>query len=287
MKRVFNQLNELGYSINLIEINKTNGPLKGFTTKTKEGPNPVIYYDEYEQKLNNKEMTVNEIVYNLIMDIEAANMTHPPKINIDELLDFNKIKDNIFIKLVNTALNKNTFDKLVHSPLGDFSIIYYIEIPMDDENFGVTSITNDLLEKWNTSREQLHNIAIKNTTTKYPAQLFSLEEMFLQSKEDNKLNNKTHLPEGLYVLTNSIKHFGACTVCYPNILDTLDDLFNSNFYLIPSSIHEFIIMGRPDTIDGMNTIIKEANNSVVYDTEVLGEYVYKYNKETKSIERME
>lgn len=43
----------------------------------------------------------------------------------------------------------------------------------------------------------------------------------------------------LYVLTNKARLYGASCILYPNLLDSIADKLTCDFYLIPSSIHEF------------------------------------------------
>lgn len=46
----------------------------------------------------------------------------------------------------------------------------------------------------------------------------------------------------IYVATNKKKVFGAAVMLYPNFLDHVREVIGSNFYVIPSSIHEILIV---------------------------------------------
>ena len=61
-----------------------------------------------------------------------------------------------------------------------------------------------------------------------------------------------------------------------------------NFYIIPSSIHEVILI--PDTLDMdiryMKAMVKEVNGTEVALDEVLSDNVYRYDIDTDRIEMM-
>ena len=59
-----------------------------------------------------------------------------------------------------------------------------------------------------------------------------------------------------------------------------------NFYIIPSSIHEVILI--PDTLDihYMKAMVKEVNGTEVSPDEVLSDNVYRYDIDTDHIEMM-
>ena len=61
-----------------------------------------------------------------------------------------------------------------------------------------------------------------------------------------------------------------------------------NFYIIPSSIHEVILI--PDTLDMdiryMKAMVKEVNGTEVSPDEVLSDNVYRYDIDTDRIEMM-
>ena len=45
-----------------------------------------------------------------------------------------------------------------------------------------------------------------------------------------------------YYLTNSNIVNGAATILYPDILKTIGDKFQGNYFILPSSIHEVLLM---------------------------------------------
>ena len=77
----------------------------------------------------------------------------------------------------------------------------------------------------------------------------------------------------LYVLTNKARLYGASCILYPNLLDSIADKLTCDFYLIPSSIHEFLILPvLPGTcIQDLNAMIHEVNSTQVEEEEILSD----------------
>lgn len=94
---------------------------------------------------------------------------------------------------------------------------------------------------------------------------------------------ETPLPEAappLYVLTNTYRTNGATVLLYDDILKELSDLFEKDLIILPSSIHEVLILAA-DENDGQNldhytAMVKEVNASQLQDEEILSDHAYYY-----------
>lgn len=92
----------------------------------------------------------------------------------------------------------------------------------------------------------------------------------------------------MYVATNSKKLNGACVMLYDGLLRDFARKVGRSFYIIPSSIHEVILI--PDTLDMdihyMKAMVKKVNGTEVSPDEVLSDNVYRYDIDTDRIEMM-
>ena len=57
----------------------------------------------------------------------------------------------------------------------------------------------------------------------------------------------------MYVLTNSSKIQGAACMFYPHVLEMIGEILKEDFYILPSSIHEVIILPKSREIDKRGT----------------------------------
>ena len=84
----------------------------------------------------------------------------------------------------------------------------------------------------------------------------------------------------MYVLTNRQKMNGAACMFYPGVLEDFGKKLGRDFYLLPSSVHEVILL--PDTDKGLNEALKqliwEVNRTKVAPEEVLSDALYRYDR---------
>ena len=86
------------------------------------------------------------------------------------------------------------------------------------------------------------------------------------------------LTDVMYVHTNESGYLGAAVILYSDVLKKEYERLGENFYIIPSSIHEIIVV--PESF-GMNRIemenmLRSINASDVREEEILSDYVYYY-----------
>ena len=81
-------------------------------------------------------------------------------------------------------------------------------------------------------------------------------------------------------LTNEESREGASALFYDGILDRIRDVIGGDYYILPSSIHEFVIVpGCASTgrTDELKKIVLEANRTVTRPYEILNDNVYHYD----------
>lgn len=104
-----------------------------------------------------------------------------------------------------------------------------------------------------------------------------LEEEGLEEQDDS---------ESMYILTNKIEVNGATVLCYPNLIWEFAKKMNFNVFILPSSIHEVILV--PDRgnfyIEDLRDMVREANATVVAEEEILSYQLYYCDKNTGRIE---
>lgn len=79
----------------------------------------------------------------------------------------------------------------------------------------------------------------------------------------------------MYVLTNERKNFGAGAILYSGMKERLESVVGEDFIVIPSSVHETIIVPSFLTGASITDIIREVNRTTVSELEVLSDRPYK------------
>lgn len=141
-------------------------------------------------------------------------------------------------------------------------------------------ITNDLLKDFDITKEELFDIAFDNVPEREAA-MYCLSEMVYGAPDERREllyeEELEALPEDfeVFVLSNRESYWGAAALFYPGVIDRLHDLLG-DFYVIPSSVHELLILKATADADPNNIseMIWSANRSVVDEEEVLSDDLF-------------
>lgn len=100
---------------------------------------------------------------------------------------------------------------------------------------------------------------------------FPLEKSGLEEKINALTGNDATAEEtGVMVVTNSSGYYGASAIFYDGVLEALKD-----YYLVPSSVHEWLAVPKPITDkEYLAQIIRQVNRTEVSPKEVLSDFPY-------------
>ena len=251
---------------------------------------PAIYLEEFFEQYQ-KGMSIDRIVNEILEFYEKVKVEED--YDVSQLSLYENVKKKVAFKLVNTEKNQQMLKEVPHIPLLDLSIVFYILIDVDEKGSATIQIRNEHIENWNVNVEQLYKDAKLNVKCLIPARLMCMQHVIEKlcdiSKGEEKDLLKAKFPpenkEFMYILTNSIHQFGAAVLAYPNILEMASRIIGEDFYLLPSSIHEVILIPKsksPDLKD-LNEMINEVNETQVQEEEVLSDHAYYYENNTHTL----
>lgn len=264
---------ELGdtYSIFIHEVLKTNLVLDGLSIlKQGENVSPSIYLNSFYKDLENGiPLTV---VINNILNI-YKQCSFPGHLDVSKILDFNNVKNNLFVKLINKHLNEKLLENVPHTYfLDDFAITVHCKLNQIKEGLVSFAITNDYLKTWNLTVPSLISIAKENT--------ISLMGLDIENLSDSLQSMHVQVPSlPIWVMTNRYMLNGAATVLNDNVLKEFAATCG-NFYIIFSSIHEVLLIPSNDNlnIEMFTNLNQEVNASSLNKEDILGTKAYYYEK---------
>lgn len=172
--------------------------------------------------------------------------------------------DRVFCELVRTGYRRDR-GNVAYIPINSTLELQFklnIEDLIKDSK---VCVFEDLLERHDICVEDLKEIALENTQRMYQPRLDSLCDI---------LPIPIDVDTPMYVLTNSKQTFGAGAILYSGMEEKIESVIGE-FIVIPSSVHEVIIV--PEFMSGPSivSIIKEVNNTTVSPLEVLSDVPYK------------
>lgn len=258
------------------KVNKNNGiTLHGLTVlEDKVNISPTIYIESFYEAYEEVGM---ESIIDTIEEIYEENKINY-NFDINSILDYESIKENLRAKLINYELNREFLKEVPHRRFLDLAIIVYIEI--NDKviaDMASVIVKNNILESWDISKEEMISIAIENSEK-------NINIMNMSDIVDLTFNKEE---VNMYVATNHEMLNGAIAmVNIKKIKELADTLVAQELIIIPSSIHEIILVTLDDMMDDktyIHDMIKSVNSSIVNKSDVLSENYYIYNKEDNEI----
>lgn len=276
---------------NQIKINdviKNNGiVLKGITISQNDSNiSPTIYLNHYYEAFENGLISIEAIVEGVMESYEKNKIRQ--SIDIKSFMDFEQIKDKIIFKLVSTNRNVELLSDVPHIPFLDLSVVFQCLITEDMFDNATILIHNAHLKLWGVSIDELYEIAKKNTPKLQQMEIRNMKDILKQvTLEDEDIITEAEMNGAtpMYVLSNKMRVHGAACLLYDDILKDFAQALNRDIFILPSSIHEVILLpafGNED-YDGLKQMVKEVNETQVEPEEVLSDSVYYFDKKSEQI----
>ena len=204
----------------------------------------------------------------------------------DFVTDYEKVKDNTYLRLV--PGDSPILGDTPHKKIEDMALVVSIALVdfSDEHGKSVVVVSKPLMEMYGIDEQQLFADAEKNSLQYEPVVFTPLGQMIKDLIKAENLPDPAD--EGIiaYIATNRSGFHGASVVSYPDFCKEAAETMGGSFYLIPSSVHEFILLkddGSPKAKD-LNKMIKNVNDTVLEPRDFLSDQCYHYDAKTKVLE---
>ena len=264
-------------SVTLNHVMKNNGTeLDGITIMEKDkNIAPTIYinsfYDRYMEGVSLKAV-VSEIIRIYNQNKNSIN------INADYFENYENVRKTIVYKLVNYQKNKKLLEDVPYKRVLDLAVVFYCLIEQRKGVSATALIHNEHLRIWNVTEDEIYNDALKNTPVLLAGSIVPMSKILSEIAGTAPVDNDEKVCEYtgediLYVLTNSSRVNGAACILYDNLLKKFANDVHSDLYILPSSVHEVIIVPKKNAF-----MVREVNEQGVSQDEILSDNVYEYNR---------
>lgn len=189
-------------------------------------------------------------------------------------------KDKIVFRLI----PKNQYALVsMYAPcrqLDDVAIAYY---ELGDDNIA-SLITNKMMKSMESdeelTEENLYELAYENTKRIFPPQVKSMDKVIRELGVEPGDHGKK-----MFVVSNANKVYGAINMIYPECLEQVSEMLGDDLYIMPSSLHETIMIGKKDAGDvlDLQDVVHEINIMSVHPSERLSNQLFCYNRDTKEL----
>lgn len=241
---------------------------------------PTIYLEDYYMAYH-QGIKIEDISKQILKFYEEVKCDR--SWNTDALSSYFDIRKKIVFKIVNTEKNKEFLNCVPHIDFLDLSLVFYVLLEANKDGTATMIIQNDHMEQWGICLQELLLAAIENTNNLLPPQLFTMKEVIEEVRDSQQRDSKNILENGLedhkevmYILSNSLRNLGAACMVYPGVLKMIGEILETDYYLLPSSVHEVILVPKRNDLSfqEMTDMVKEVNSKLVEPEEILSDHAY-------------
>lgn len=208
-----------------------------------------------------------------------------------DLDNFEEVKDRLFLQVINQERNRSLFSKLVHRdiPNTDLAVIYHVSLVKEEPNLSGIKINQPMLRRWGIEEKELYQTALTNMVNQKP---FVIRDMFqtLIGLDPAPGQIPEDIKEGTFhMLSNEVMINGASVLLYPDLLKKIGDRFESNYFIIPSSIHDLILLKDDGkfSIEFLEDMIQNINREKVAPSNFLSNHAIFYDREQERFYQVE
>lgn len=270
-----------GYRMDVKEVLKNNGiALHGLTIVAQgETVAPTIYLEGFLEAYEHG--TPFQAVVQKILD--AYKRSKPDKgADMGFFRSFESVRDRICYRLIGRKGNEGLLEQIPYVDFLDLAICFHYAYQDGSLGDGSILIYNSHMEMWDTCIGELFSLAKRNTQRLFPWTCRSLGEAIAEAAgESAGQSMEASGPElPLKVLSNTKLTHGAACILYAGVLEELAAREGCGLYIIPSSIHEVLLLPDKRWIaepKELRQVIAEVNSTQVAPEEVLSDSLYYYD----------
>lgn len=255
---------------------------------------PMVYLEPYYEEY------ANGMPFSRVCDDILQYYTQPcPAPSLYTLLkNLSDPAPYLRIRLLQLSSNQRLLSDVPYESYLDLAAVCELSFETGDLD-GTALIHTRHLQEWGLTKEAAFQTAWYNSITLLPPVLRPVEDPLFFYEETRLQTTDNSTPSGvslqdicsrwlslmhnascpLFALSNSRCFHGAACMLYPGILAQIAAGFGTDLYLIPSSIHEVLVVPRfPQAHQWVLTeILQEVNKESVLPTEILGAHLYYYD----------
>lgn len=257
---------------------KNNGKERKGITVSEKGIHisPTIYLEEYFQQFQEGK-PIEKIVEKILQLYEEVKCSHPCEESL--LQNYEELKGKFACKLIHRGKNEKLLNDIPYVPWMDLAIVVFVLLEVSPYGTATVLVRKEHLEIWGLTEAQLFDEAKKNTPILLPYQFCPMRKL-LQEICPYAVDEGEEEEESLYVLSNKLRSFGAASMLYEGILEKVGQKLGENYYILPSSIHEVIVVpeSKSPVKQDLEEMVREINETQVEEEEVLSDRVYYFSR---------
>lgn len=273
-----------GITVALHSVEKMQGQSYTALTVTPEGSNIGMNVNLDALYAQMQHGATFDEVLDMALDQTDTFLGENYTVDVKSITDYEQVRPKLFVEVVDAERNAAMLGRIPHTDVEDMAMVYRLELQQTDQGLASVLVTNDLLNQFGITAEQLQKDAMENSAALRPVTIRPLSEilgaMTGMEPEDVGGSNIT-------VVSNAEMLKGASAIFYPGVMDQCAEQVGGNFFMLPSSVHEVLLV--PDdgqaSLSDLEGMVSSINQTEVSPADVLTDHVYHYDAQERIFER--
>lgn len=242
---------------------------------------PCIYLDIFVKRLHEGVPMANVVqeIFDVYNNADHAKLNKT--LSIDKILD--KAKQCTYLQVISSKHEMDLIEKdVVYEKYLDLLVCYRIVVTRNEDTGETRTVlvTNEFIERAKMTKEYIHNVAVENSKKDNWSITTMRDKLSGVLGEDN-----TDFDDDTFIIGDEAI-FGSTCIYTKSGIKELAKKLNKNILILPSSIHELILV--PYDYDdirqvGLKKMVCDINNQYVSDDEFLSNNIYLYSLEKDEI----
>lgn len=221
------------------------------------------------------------------VDMAVSILKNVKRIDEDQLMEsWESAKGRIVVELIKESWNHELLEEIPYKAFLDLAVIYRIKMWECKSGDVVHTVTNEMMERWNITEEELYEAALVNLQ-KEEFEIIGLHQVLKDMTEEHiDVEQKDEFHGWAYVFTNRSRIKGAAAMLRTDLLNRFAEAHGSDLFILPSSVHEVILLPakEDENTAELRRIVRETNEEIVNEEEWLSDEVYYFRRSTGAVE---
>lgn len=275
-------LEKLGADIEVYftKIEKNNSTFKEAITIRENGVNgiPCIYLKEMYQNYT-QSGDIQRCIRTILEVVEKKRT-----VDVDKVFgNWDSVKDKILVSLVQTELNQDRLKSIPHIPFLDLAIIFHLVIEDSGSEKATMLIDDSIMKYWDINLEKLWENAMNNLK-KEDFLIQNVTEVLAKFLDEEAKKEVT--ARNQYIMTDKSNFYGASSMLRSDLLSEFAEKLQRDLYIIPSSVHEIILIPDDETPDvkKLRKMLRNMNETNTEVENILSYQVYYFSRKRAEVE---
>ena len=200
---------------------------------------------------------------------------------------YEEIRDMLRVRLMDRKANEEKLESAVWEPAGcGFALVAYMELPEEMAKDGIANVPKTVTRALGIEERTVMRDAMEGSLAHAPAKLCTMRSALFGPPENLLEEEKEWKGTDFLVLTTEDGRLGASALCYPEIAGTVGRIVGGDYFVLPSSIHEVLILPDRGRVDpaALLEMVTEVNEAEVLPEDRLADRVMFFRTDLQKLQ---